>query len=127
MSSQPGKNGARSKALEYPERRKRDRTLVHWPVRFLGKGAAGAADNVTQNLSSDGFFVRSSAVFVPGEAGICILEVPAHDPKDVDPVLYLECRVRIVRVDAPGADGLSGVGCRIEDYRFLPTSNRRFS
>ena len=107
------------------ERRKRDRTVVHWPVRFLGKGAAGALDNMTQNLSSQGFFFRSNAVFAPGEAGVCILEIPAHDPKQLDPVLYLECMVRIVRVDAAGEDGLSGVGCRIEDYRLLPTVKRK--
>jgi len=109
------------------ERRKRDRTVVHWPVRFLGKGAAGAVDNVTQNLSSEGFFFRSNAVFAPGEAGVCILEVPGHDPKQLHPVLYLECRVRVVRVDAPGEDGLSGIGCRIEDYRFLPSVSQRYT
>ena len=33
-------------------------------------------------------------------------------------MLTVECKVRIVRVQLQG-DGLYGVGCHIEDYRFV--------
>jgi hypothetical protein len=99
------------------ERRRRVRTRVHWPLRFLGSGAMGALETVTQNLSSDGFYCRIRAPFVAGERIECAFSVPAHHPNTTEQML-LECKVRIVRVEEPDEDGLYGIGCRIEDYRF---------
>jgi hypothetical protein len=100
------------------ERRRRIRVHVHWPVRFFLEGTEETVDTVTQDLSSDGFYCQASTVFVPGEIRACTLGVPTHHRNGggIRPVL---CKVRVIRVEALGADGLYGVGCRIEDYHFI--------
>lgn len=108
-----------TKLVGQSERRKCRRAHVRWPVRFLQRNLGDADRSVTENVSSIGFFAFSKELFVPGEFAVCILEVPAYDPKDLDRVLCLECKVRIVRVDAVNAEGFYGVACRIQDYRFL--------
>ena len=100
-----------------PERRKRVRTMVHWPVLFFRENAGEAVESVTRDLSSSGFYCLSKAPFVCGEPLICALKVPAHDPLGTERVLALECRVRVVRCEPTSSDGLFGIACCIEDYR----------
>ena len=83
-------------------------------------------ETVTQDLSSDGFYCYSHAVFVPGEIRTCTLGVPTYHPNGGDRVRPVLCRVRIVRVEALGSEGLYGLGCRIEDYRFMGSSPSGF-
>jgi len=107
-----------SDAPGFPERRRRYRARVHWTVQFGRRDAAELASTQTRDISSDGFYCRSNVPFSPGEVVECILHVPAHRPQAPGGVLLVNCRVRVVRVDAPDNQGLYGVGCRIEDYRF---------
>jgi hypothetical protein len=100
------------------ERRKRVRTRVHWRVLFFREGAAEAVESLTQNLSSSGFYCLSQAPFACGDLLICVLGVPTHDPPGSGRTLELECRVRVVRSEPLGEDGIVGIACRIEDYRF---------
>ena len=65
----------------------------------------------------------STLAFVPGESLACTLSLPAHQPHSTERMLLLECKVRIIRVEAPDGDGLYGIGCRIEDYCFLHIAN----
>ena len=104
------------------DRRDRIRTQVHCPVRFLRSGTMDVLETTTQNLSSAGFYCLIQNAFVPGESMACTLSLPAHQPHSADRMLLLECKVRIIRVEAPDGDGLYGLGCRIEDYRFLHTA-----
>jgi hypothetical protein len=90
---------------------------VHWPLAFFRPGTT-ALETVTHDLSSDGFYCQACATFVPGEIRDCTLHVPTHNPNGGERVLPVQCRVRIVRVEALTNDGVYGVGCRIEDYRF---------
>lgn len=53
----------------------------------------------------------------------CSLKLPAHHPHGVEQAVSLECRVRVIRVEAPDVDGLYGIGCLIEDYHFLHAAN----
>ena len=104
------------------DRRNRIRTQVRCPVRFLRADAMDVLETTTQNLSSDGFYCLIESQFVPGESMACTLMLPAHQPHSTERMLLLECKVQIIRVEALNGDGLYGIGCRIEDYRFLPAT-----
>ena len=118
-------NGTGAPAVAGPveQRRTRVRTRLHWPVRFFQPSALHTVETVTQNLSSSGFYCLAQTPFVPGELMTCSLKLPAHHPNGVEQAVSLECRVRVVRVEAPDVDGFYGIGCRIEDYHFLHAAN----
>jgi PilZ domain-containing protein len=99
-----------------PERRKRERTMVHWPVRLFRNGGQDAVDTITRNLSSEGFYCFSSTAFVPGESIHCTLRLPSHDT--TGRTLALHCRVHILRVEAVNREDTFGIACRIDDYHF---------
>ena len=101
------------------ERRTRFRTTLHWEVRFFHSGPFNILETVTQNLSSGGFYCLAETPLVPGELMTCSLKLPAHHPSGGEQAVSLECKVRVIRVEARDADGLYGIGCRIEDYHFL--------
>ena len=105
------------------ERRRRTRVQVHWPVCFIRPGTADIVETVTHDLSSDGFYCLANTAFVPGEIRECTLGVPMHRPHSGDRVRPVLCRVRVIRVEALGEDGTYGLGCRIEDYRFINSEN----
>lgn len=105
------------------ERRRRARVQVHWPICFIRPGTAGIVETVTHDLSSDGFYCLANTAFVPGEIRECTLGVPMHNSNSGDRVRPVLCRVRVIRVEALGEAGFYGLGCRIEDYRFLPATN----
>lgn len=104
------------------ERRRRSRVRVHWPICFIRPDTTGIVETVTHDLSSDGFYCLANTAFVPGEIRECTLGVPIHHPNSGDRVRPVLCRVRVIRVEALGEDGY-GLGCRIEDYRFLPETS----
>jgi hypothetical protein len=104
--------------LQPMERRRRNRMRVHWPLRLHKMNAPESVETVTHDLSSDGFYCLAKTSFAPGEALACTLGVPTHHPNGADRMVSVECRVRIVRVEAT-QEGLYGVGCRIEEYRLL--------
>lgn len=101
------------------ERRRRARVQVHWPICFLRPGTTENLETVTHDLSSDGFYCLVNTAFVPGEIRECTLGVPMHQSNSGDRARPVLCRVRVIRVEALGEDGFYGVGCRIEDFRFL--------
>ena len=101
------------------ERRRRARVQVHWPICFIRPGIPEILETVTHDLSSDGFYCRANTAFLPGEIGECTLRVPIHHPDNGDRARLVLCRIHVIRVEALGEDGLYGVGCRIEDYRFI--------
>lgn len=109
-----------SEDLTPPDRRRRYRARLHWPVQFHRRGDSGFLATETQDLSSDGFYCRSKTVFAPGELVDCTLHIPAHRPQGSGETLAVRCKVRIVRVDEPDSQGFRGLGCRIEDYHFPP-------
>jgi hypothetical protein len=109
-----------------PERRKRIRAMLHWPILFFRNHSDEATESIsTQNLSSDGFYCRSHISFVPGEALTCRLEVPSYEPSGTGQTRLLECKVRVIRAESASADGLFGIACRFEDYRFVHAAPER--
>ncbi len=101
-----------------PDRRKRTRTRVHWPLLLLTEGATEQIESVTQNLSSIGFYCLSPTPLTPGQALLSTLKVPAYDPKGEDRTIHLECRAFVIRAEAT-PDGSFGIACRIENYRLV--------
>jgi len=98
-----------------PDRRKRARVRVQWPLQF-GGGSGKAIEAVTHDLSSHGFYCLTSSPMVPGEVRVCTLSLPANHPDQLNLVIPVHCRVRVVRVEALAERGPFGVGCRIDDY-----------
>jgi hypothetical protein len=101
------------------ERRKRARTKVHWTLLLFQDHEA--VETVTQDLSSNGFYCLSRIPFRSGEVLICLLRVPTHEPFNNEGTLALECRAKVMRSEPGAADGLCGIACQIEDYRFAST------
>ena len=115
--------GARDQALQSVaelERRKQPRAKLCWPVRMFRMNSDTVIESTTRNLSSFGFYCLSPIPLDLSEAVLCILNLPAHDPRSNRRELPLHCKVRIVRVDPGVHQGLVGIACRIEDYHFPP-------
>lgn len=98
------------------ERRRRARTRLHWPVLLFRNYMGKAVESETRDLSSDGFYCLTNTPFTPGELLMCTIKVPTHDPNGKHLERNLECRVRVVRVEAQDASGAMGIACLIEDY-----------
>ncbi len=119
QSSEPNCEIGSRYTAERPERRKRPRTHLRWQVDLLAVNEAGIVESVTRDLSSIGFYCCAPVPFVPGARMTCILKVPTYHPKYTDRLLPLECQIHIVRVDPADEQGFYGLGCEIDDYRFL--------
>jgi len=108
-----------SREEQHLERRKRPRTLVHWQVALFRDHGDKIIETTTQNLSSCGFYCLLGASLTQGENLFCRLQVPLPEAPHRKSFGVLECKVRVTRVDPALADGLVGIACRIEDYRFV--------
>src|SRR5690348_1399352 len=102
-----------------PERRRRARTQVHWPLLLVPQHGAGPIETITENLSSAGFYCFCRTPLVPGEQLVCTIKVPAFDPRSEQRTLLLECTVVVMRSEAL-PDGMFGTAVRIDDYRMVP-------
>src|SRR5258708_7640054 len=95
------------------ERRKRARNQLHWSLLLFRNQAADAVESLTRDLSSSGFYCITGVAFTPGERLICTLRVPTHDPNGKLLEQRLECKVRVVRVEPQGAEGMFGLAVHI--------------
>lgn len=111
-----GKGRGDAECALHPERRKRTRVSVHWPLLLRREGASEDIETMTENLSSSGFYCFSPKPVTIGERLRCRLTAPSYDPKGDRREIELDCRAMVLRVEA-AADGSFGVACRIEDYR----------
>jgi hypothetical protein len=107
----------------HPERRKRARTKLHWPVLFFRHHSAEAVESLTQDLSSGGFYCLSKTPFTCGERILCTLKIPTYDPGGKERERTLECEVRVMRVEATAGEDFYGIACRIDDYRFAHSNS----
>lgn len=112
-------------AARRPERRKRTRFHVHWPVCFFGVDVGRTVETITENLSSSGFHCFSPVQLIAGDLLICVLGVPSPQTINHGRALSLECKVRVRRVEPAVGRQSFGVACEIEDYRYIE-SNERF-
>ena len=105
-------------AANRPERRRRPRTPVRWPVTVFRPNYPDSVDSITLNLSSDGFYCLIDAPCAIGESLLVLLRAPSHHPADGNSTCTLRCQARVLRVEP--ADGRYGIACRIEDYSLDP-------
>ena len=77
----------------------------------------------TSNLSSDGVYFQSAVPAIPGEQLQCSILLTPPSFRAARKPVYLECRVRVLRVEETKAG--FGVGCRIEAYSVTPEQRRR--
>jgi hypothetical protein len=97
------------------DRRKMTRHGLRCRVLFFRQSVDPAAEGVTQNVSSMGFYCLSRIALDVGESLACLLTMPFGQTA-TDESLTLECLVRVVRRDNARDDGWFGIGCRIESY-----------
>jgi PilZ domain len=104
------------------ERRKRCRIGVRWRI-LLSRNLSGegATETTTENLSSDGFYCRSTIPIGAGELLFCRIYLPTADSGCG--ASHLECRVRVVRVEKIGAGDNYGLACLTEDYEVVGCSS----
>ncbi len=99
------------------ERRRRTRLDMHWPVSLTRKGWPALIRATTENISSDGFYCLCREAFLVGEQLECLLSIPPHAREEDAPWLVLECKIRVVRVEAQRDQ--FGVGFHIESYSVM--------
>ncbi len=102
-----------------PERRRRSRVPVHWPVLLFRFQEQEAITSATENLNSAGFYCITPTRLNLGESLKCALKVPTYT--DRNRVHNLECQVRVVRVE-PKDDSSFGIALQIEEYHFRQTN-----
>ena len=100
-----------------PDRRKRSRLRLAYPVRLSRVGTECRIDTKTENLSCKGFFCLSGSVFSIGEILDCELRIP---PSGADVLgagdVILRCRAEVVRVEKQPDGSVSGLACHLLAY-----------
>jgi hypothetical protein len=101
-----------------PDRRRRPRFRLAYPVRLRQPGEAVGVETQTQDLSCEGFFCLSERSFSSYQTLECELiiagRILGHPLEDV---MVIHCRAEVVRV-VPRSRGVAfGVACRFADYR----------
>lgn len=91
---------------------------VQWPLR-LGRPHEPVLDTCTANVSSGGFYFRSTQAFLAGESLVAVLEIPNPSRDFGLQNLTLHCEVLVVRVETLTGGGSTGIACRIIDYSVL--------
>ena len=95
------------------DRRRRQRVVLHWPVRLLRAGRP-PLETTTENLSSEGFYCITKKPFKDGTHLQCEIVVPGESFGLSEPVLRLKCSITVKHME--NIHGAFGLGCHIEDY-----------
>ncbi|HEY7617163.1 MAG TPA: PilZ domain-containing protein [Terriglobales bacterium] len=98
------------------ERRQRSRANVHWAVYVFEDGDSRPIESKTKNLSSTGFYCFIPKALTPGDRLDCRIMVPRESLDRNQEILYLECRVKVMRVEPLEPGVMYGLACAIEDY-----------
>jgi hypothetical protein len=100
------------------DRRQRVRVALSLPIRLFRGDDSRPFDTRTRNVSSEGFYCVVTEPFTAGERIRCILTLPSFHPVHRDDVITLDCRARVVRVEALVPPNF-GIGCSIEGYQVV--------
>lgn len=95
------------------DRRRRERVVLHWPVRLFPTEKP-VVETATENISSEGFFCITKKPFKPGERLLCEIVIPLESFGSPEPPILLRCHVTVKRVE--DIHDAFGLGCHIEDY-----------
>ena len=102
---------------DVPDRRRRSRLRLTYPLRLYRPGEVSRIETKTQDISCEGFFCITDRVFSPSEFLECELVIPSAElgqPLERD--MILRCRAEVVRVVQQGGETAFGVACRLADY-----------
>ena len=102
---------------EAPDRRRRPRLRLAYPLRLRHSGTGSWIKAKTQDISCEGFFCITEPVFSLREKLRCTLLIPSDidGPTSVGTIV-LHCQAEVVRVVRRGDTSFLGVGCRLWDY-----------
>lgn len=104
-------------SADTPERRRRPRVRLFYPVRLFRLGDGSRIDTRTEDISCEGFFCITRTRLLPNEQLECELVIPAgHNGAGSDEPIVLSCRAEVVRVERQEESLFFGVGCRLADY-----------
>jgi hypothetical protein len=103
-------------AGEAPERRRRPRLTLAYPLRLFRVGYGSRVETKTENISCEGFFCITESFFTPREKLDCELVLTSDDGQPVDEAIVLRCRAEVVRVVRHSQNSMFGLACRVADY-----------
>jgi len=107
--------------VRHRERRRRVRTKLRWPV-LIRDHDGKIVESVTENLSSEGFYLYAPTPFMCGDVLHCRITIPSHNSTGADGWLALECRVQVVRSEAGPNGEPFGIACQMMDYRMATSA-----
>lgn len=102
---------------DFPDRRRRPRLRLAYPVRLCRQGESARIETRTENLSCEGFFCITDRIFFPHESLECELLIPGEElgrPFHND--MILRCQAEVVRVVPQEDNTAFGVAFRLADY-----------
>jgi hypothetical protein len=99
---------------DLPDRRRRSRLKLAYPVRMRRAGSPLTMEAKTENISSDGFFCLTRQALSLRETLQCEIVIPRAQATDADERdVVLRCRVEVVRVVYRPDELAFGVACRL--------------
>ena len=101
------------------ERRKLSRCALKWPLLLWRRDSIQAAEGVTRDISSEGFYCNTQQSFLPGERLECCIEMVSLDQTGSPVFIDLHCQVQVVRVDIAGTNPEFGLACQLLSYSLL--------
>lgn len=101
---------------EAPDRRRRPRLMLTYPVRLFRVGYQSRVETKTENISCEGFFCVTESLFSPREKLECELMLTSETDRLVDEAIIIRCHAEVVRVERLDQDSTFGLACRIADY-----------
>jgi hypothetical protein len=106
---------------EAPDRRRRPRFRLAYPVRLCRPGDAVHIETRTEDLSCEGFFCFSVRLFPLHQTLECELVIFGDKPaQPIEQEMVLRCRAEVVRIAPRGLGAKFGVACRFMDYMIDP-------
>jgi hypothetical protein len=100
------------------ERRHRERIDLQCPVDIFVTPEAPPLKATTRDLTSDGVYWISSAVFAPGDRVQCSIYITPPGYRAAKTPVCLHCCVQVMRVERRTSG--FGAGCRIESFMLSP-------
>ena len=99
-----------------PDRRRRPRLMLAYPVRLSRVGNGSLVETKTENISCEGFFCITESFFSPREKLDCELMLTSKGDQRMDEAIILHCQAEVVRVVKHKDNSAFGLACRVADY-----------
>ena len=105
------------KSNEVPDRRRRPRLRLAYPLRLYRSGEVSRTVTKTEDISCEGFFCVTDRRFSPFETLECELLIPLQEAGlTAEHDIILRCQAEVVRVVQRVDEAAYGIACRLSDY-----------